>query len=221
MADNSPNKAEDTTEKINVAGKLAQVFIHSKITMVLVIAITLAGLMAYLITPREYNPQIVVPAANIIVPKAGATPNEVNNLVVKPLETILSALPGVEHTFGYASNDFGMVTVQFEVGENQVDSLVKLYNQIMQNMDRMPPDTQQPLIKPINVDDVPIMTLAVTSNELQGNDLRDVSLKVVENLRNIPGVSFTQVVGGEQRSVNVWLDAQKSALTGLTLNQIS
>ena len=221
MADNSPNKAEGSTEKLNVAGKLAQAFIHSKITMMLVIAVTLAGLMAYLITPREYNPQIVVPAANIIVPKAGATPNEVNNLVVKPLETILSALPGVEHTFGYASNDFGMVTVQFEVGENQVDSLVKLYNQIMQNMDRMPPDTQQPLIKPINVDDVPIMTLAVTSNELQGNDLRDVSLKVVENLRNIPGVSFTQVVGGEQRSVNVWLDAQKIALTGLTLNQIS
>ena len=221
MADNSPNKAEGSTEKLNVAGKLAQAFIHSKITMMLVIAVTLAGLMAYLITPREYNPQIVVPAANIIVPKAGATPNEVNNLVVKPLETILSALPGVEHTFGYASNDFGMVTVQFEVGENQVDSLVKLYNQIMQNMDRMPPDTQQPLIKPINVDDVPIMTLAVTSNELQGNDLRDVSLKVVENLRNIPGVSFTQVVGGEQRSVNVRLDAQKIALTGLTLNQIS
>lgn len=216
-----PNASDASEVKLNIAGKLAQTFIHSKITMMLVIAITLAGIMAFLITPREYNPQIVVPAANIIVPKAGATPNEVDNLVVKPLENILSALPGVAHTFGYASNDYGMVTVQFEVGENQVDSLVKLYNQIMQNMDRMPPDTQQPLIKPINVDDVPIMTLAVTSSELQGYDLRDVSLKLVENLRNIPGVSFTQVVGGEQRSINVWLDAQKIALTGLTLDQIS
>ncbi|MDG6774894.1 efflux RND transporter permease subunit [Thiomicrorhabdus sp. ZW0627] len=206
---------------LNIAGKLAKAFIHSKITMMIMIAITLAGMMAYLITPREYNPQIVVPAANIIVPKGGATPEEVSNMAVKPLEAIMNALPGVDHTFGYATNDFGVVTVQFEVGENQVDSLVKVYNQLMQNMDKMPPDTQQPLIRPINVDDVPILTLAVTSSDLPGVALRDLSLKVVEHLRNVPGVSFTEVVGGDRRAVNVWLDAQKIALTGLTLEQIS
>lgn len=207
--------------KLNIAGKLAKGFIHSKITMMIMIAVTLAGSLAYVITPREYNPQIVVPAANIIVPKGGATPNEVQNMVVKPLETIMGALPGVKHTFGYASNDFGVVTVQFDVGENQVDSLVKLYNQMMQNMDKMPPDTQQPMIKPINVDDVPIMTLAVTSDSLSGYDLRDVSTKLVESIRNIPGVSFTDVIGGQRRAVNVWLDAQKIALTGMSLEQIS
>ncbi|WP_028487148.1 efflux RND transporter permease subunit [Thiomicrorhabdus chilensis] len=208
-------------ENLNIAGKLAKAFIHSKITMMIMIAITLAGMMAYLVTPREYNPQIVVPAANIIVPKGGATPEEVSNMVVKPLEAIMNALPGVDHTFGFAANDFGVVTVQFKVGENQVDSLVKLYNQLMQNMDKMPPATQQPLIRPINVDDVPIMTLAVTSDQLSGFDLRDVSLKLIENLRNVPGVSFTEVVGGDKRAVNVWLDAQKISLTGLTLEQIS
>ncbi|KUJ74618.1 transporter [Thiomicrospira sp. XS5] len=212
---------QKSSTDLNIAGKLAKIFIHSKITMMIMVAVTLAGVLAYLVTPREYNPQIVVPAADIIVPKGGATPSEVQNMVVKPLETIMGALPGVKHTFGYASNDFGIVTVQFDVGENQVDSLVKLYNQLMQNMDKMPPDTQQPLIKPINVDDVPIMTLAVTSDELSGYDLRDVSLKLVENLRNIPGVSFTEVVGGKRRAVNVWLDAQKIALTGMSLGQIS
>ncbi len=221
MSENQKQDVSHSDMEMNSAGKLAKAFIHSKITMMIVIAITLAGMMSYLITPREYNPQIVVPAANIIVPKAGATPEEVNNLVVKPLETIMSALPGVDNTFGYAANDFGVVTVQFKVGENQVDSLVKLYNQIMQNMDKMPPDTQEPLIKPINVDDVPIMTLAITSNDLQGHDLRDTSMKIVENLRNISGVSFTDVVGGERRSINVWLDGQKIAQTGLTLDRIS
>ncbi|MBF6058185.1 efflux RND transporter permease subunit [Thiomicrorhabdus heinhorstiae] len=216
MSENATPKSE-----LNIAGKLAKAFIHSKITMMIMLAITLAGIMAYLITPREYNPQIVVPAANIIVPKGGATPEEVENMVVKPLETIMGALPGVDHTFGYAANDFGVVTVQFEVGQNQVDSLVKVYNQLMQNLDKMPPDTQQPLVKPINVDDVPIMTLAVTSKELSGYDLRDVALKLVENLRNIPGVSFTDVVGGKERAINVWLDARKIALTGLSLDTIS
>ena len=209
------------TTELNMAGKLAKAFIHSKITMMIVVAITLAGILAYMVTPREYNPQIVVPAANIIVPKGGATPQEVENMVVKPLENIMSALPGVDHTFGYATNDFGVVTVQFEVGQNQVDSLVKVYNQLMQNLDKMPPDTQEPLVKPINVDDVPIMTLALTSSELGGYDLRDLSTKVVENLRNLPGVSFSEVIGGKQRAINVWLDAQKIAMTGLTLEEIS
>ncbi|PLA75057.1 transporter [Hydrogenovibrio sp. SC-1] len=212
---------QKSSMNLNIAGKLAKGFIHSKITMMIMIAVTLAGILAYVVTPREYNPQIVVPAANIIVPKGGATPNEVQNMVVKPLETIMGALPGVKHTFGYASNDFGVVTVQFDVGENQVDSLVKLYNQLMQNMDKMPPDTQQPLIKPINVDDVPIMTLAVTSDSLSGYDLRDITTKLVESVRNIPGVSFTEVIGGQRRAVNVWLDAQKIALTGMSLEQIS
>ncbi len=212
---------QKSSMNLNIAGKLAKGFIHSKITMMIMIAVTLAGSLAYVVTPREYNPQIVVPAANIIVPKGGATPNEVQNMVVKPLETIMGALPGVKHTFGYASNDFGVVTVQFDVGENQVDSLVKLYNQLMQNMDKMPPDTQQPLIKPINVDDVPIMTLAVTSDSLSGYDLRDITTKLVESVRNIPGVSFTEVIGGQRRAVNVWLDAQKIALTGMSLEQIS
>ncbi|NPA71637.1 MAG: efflux RND transporter permease subunit, partial [Gammaproteobacteria bacterium] len=222
MSENQKDQLNQSDElKLNIAGKLAKAFIHSKITMMIVIAITLAGMMAYVVTPREYNPQIVVPAANIIVPKGGATPEEVENMVVKPLETILSALPGVDHTFGYAGSDFGVVTVQFNVGENQVDSLVKVYNQIMQNMDKMPPDTQQPLIKPINVDDVPIMTLAITSSELSGYDLRDISLKLVENLRNIDGVSFTEVVGGKNRAVNVWLDAQKISQVGLSLDAVS
>ena len=212
---------EDKDIKLNIAGKIAQMFIHSKITVMIMIAVLLAGMMALFMTPREYNPQIVVPAANIIVPKAGATPEEVNNMVVKPLEAIMNALPGVDNTFGYATSDFGVVTVQFKVGEDQIDSLVKVYNQVMQNMDRMPPATQQPIIKPINVDDVPILTLTLTSERLDGFDLRDISLKLVEQLRNVPGVSFTDVLGGQKRAVNVWLDSQRIAMTGLSLDDIS
>ncbi|HNF90147.1 MAG TPA: efflux RND transporter permease subunit, partial [Thiobacillaceae bacterium] len=144
---------------MNLAGKLAKGFLTSKLTALFILAVTLTGLLALVVTPREYNPQIVVPAANIIVAKPGASATEIHNLVVKPLEAIMNAQSGVEHTYGYASNDFGLVTVQFKVGESQEDSLVKLYNQLMQNMDRIPPGAMEPMVKPINVDDVPIMTL--------------------------------------------------------------
>ena len=206
---------------MNSAGKIAQLFIHSKITAMIMVALVLAGAMALMLTPREYNPQIIVPAANIIVPKPGATPIEVSNMVVKPLEALMNALSGVDHTFGYATNDVGVVTVQFKVGENQEDSLVKLYSQLMHNRDRIPPDTLEPLIRPINVDDVPIMTLTLTSDRLNPMELRDVGTKILEQLRNVPGVSYTNVMSGSPHTVNIWLDSQRLALTGVTLNQIS
>jgi len=205
---------------MNIAGRLAKTFLSSKITAMIMLAITLVGLVAIAVTPREYNPQIVVPAANIIVAKPGATADEVENTIVKPLEAIMNAQAGVKHTFGYAVNDYGVVTVQFDVGQDQEKSLVKLYNQLMQNMDRMPSGAMQPMVKPINVDDVPIMTLTLASSRQSDHELRYVGLHVLEQLRNIPGVSFTEIVGGRPRAINIFIDAQKLAAAGLALDQV-
>ncbi len=212
-----------SASKLNIAGKLAQAFIHSKLTLLIIIAIVLVGMLALVMTPREYNPKIVVPAANIIVAKPGASAAEVRELVVRPLEAIMRAQSGVDHTYGYAADDVGIVTVQFKVGQNQEDSLVKLYNQLMQNMDRIPPGAMQPLVKPINVDDVPIMTLALVAKPESGVDeirLRDLGLLFMEHLRNVPGVSLTEVVGGRARAVNVWLDPMRMQSRGVTAEQI-
>jgi multidrug efflux pump subunit AcrB len=205
---------------MNLAGRLARGFLTSKLTALFILAVTLTGLLALAVTPREYNPQIVVPAANIIVAKPGASATEIENLVVKPLEAIMNAQSGVDHTFGYAGNDFGLVTVQFKVGENQEDSLVKLYNQLMQNMDRIPPGAMQPMVRPINVDDVPIMTLTLSSGSHDDFRLRQVAQRLLEQLRNVPGVSFTQIVGGRAQAVNVWIDPQRLEAAGLTLDRI-
>jgi multidrug efflux pump subunit AcrB len=206
---------------LNSAGKLARMFLESKITAMLMLAVTLAGMLALFVTAREYNPQIVVPAANIIVAKPGATAQEIQNLVVKPLEALMNAQSGVKHTFGYAVADYGVVTVQFDVGENQEASLVKLYNQLMQNMDRLPAGAMPPMVKPINVDDVPIMTLTLSSAQLPEFELRQVAARVLEELRNLPGVSFSQLMDGSQRSVNVWISPAKLAASGLSLDQVN
>ena len=205
---------------LNSAGKLARIFISSKITALVMVALTLVGVLALLITPREYNPQIVVPAANIIVPKPGAGPKEIQDLVVKPLEAIMASMSGVDHTYGYATNDFGVVTVQFKVGEDQEKSLVKMYNQLMQNLDRIPPGAMQPIVKPINVNDVPILTITLSSASMNGMQLREVGLKVLAHLRDVPGVSFTDVVGGARRAVNVWISPSKLAAAGIPLEQL-
>ena len=209
----------------NIAGKIARYFIDSKLTLLIALASLLLGVMALNITPREENPQIVVPAANVMVMKPGATAAEVENLVVKPLEAILKEMPGVEHTYGMAMNDMGVVTVQFFVGQNKEDSLVKLYDRIMHNMDRIPPGVMQPLIKPVDVDDVPIVAIALsapeaTDNLYTDNDLRRVADDVLEELRKVPGTSVSFVTGGQTRRITVELDPERMQSMGVSLFQI-
>jgi multidrug efflux pump subunit AcrB len=203
--------------ELNVAGRVARYFIDSKLTLLVVLVAVLAGLVAVLTTPREENPQIVVPAANIIVAKPGASPKEVEQLIVKPLEAILQGMEGVEHTYGIAMDSLGVVNVQFYVGEDKEESLVKLYDRIMSNLDRMPPGTQQPLVKPVDVDDVPILTISLASNQLDDQRLRRIATDVLEHLRRVEGVSVSYVHGGRPRRITVNLDLERMRRYNVTL----
>src|SRR5579863_8293392 len=164
-------------ESLNAVGRFTRLFLTSKITALLMLGVALFGLMAVAFTPRMYNPEIVVPAANVSVAFPGATAPEVENQVVKPLEALMAALPGVDHTYGYATDDLGIVTVQFKVGEDEEKSLFKLYNQIQRNLDRMPPGVEPPLVKSIGINDAPIVTITLSSDRLTQVELRDVALR--------------------------------------------
>lgn len=205
---------------LNAAGRLANYFVTSKLTPLLIVVALFAGLLALALTPREENPKIVVPAANIIVYKPGATPKEVERLIVDPLEAILHGMPGVAHTYGMAVNSMGVVTVRFKVGQNRIESLVKLYDQIMSNMNHMPPGTLTPLVQPVNVDDVPILTVSLASNRMNDTSLRHIAVKVLDHLRRVRGTSVSYVLGGQRRQINVRLNLARMHRDNITLPQI-
>lgn len=206
---------------LNIAGRTTAYFINSKLTVLLIIFALLAGLFSFYMTPREENPQIVVPAANIMVSKPGASPAEIEQLIVKPLEAILQGLNGVEHTYGMAMDSLGVVSVQFEVGEDKEDALVRLYDRIMSRLDEMPPGTDQPLIKPIDIDDVPILNISLSSDQLDDQKLRGIANDALEHLRQIEGVSVSFIHGGRIRQINVQLNLERMRKFNITLTDIS
>jgi Cation/multidrug efflux pump len=210
----------DQQQKMNLAGRLAQSFYQSKITVLIMIAIALFGLLAVTVTPRLYNPEIVVPAAEIFVMRPGSNSEEVHNLVIRPLEALMASLPGVHHTFGYSVNDMGIVTVEFQVGANEEKSLLEVYNQLSRNMDKMPPGTEQPLVKSIGVNDVPIMTVTLSTSHLTPVALRQVGTRLMDQLQNVPDVANATLIGGGRQAVNVWLNPAKLASAGLSLKNI-
>ncbi len=210
--------------KLNISGKITQYFINSQLTVLLMAATTVLGLFALWFTPREENPQIVVPAANVMVSLPGASAKEVEELISKKLEAKLWEIPGVEDVYSVSMNSLSVVTVKFYVGQDKERSLVKLYDKLMSNMDFAPPGASQPLVKPIDVDDVPIV--AITFSAAPGSSYDDAQLRLVaehslDELRKVPGVGNTVIIGGRSRQVRVVLDPLRASGYGLSVLQIA
>lgn len=207
-------------QNINPAGWLAQVFVSSKLTLLFMLASILLGALAVSLTPREENPQIIVPAAEIFVTFPGASAKEVEQLVVNPLEAIMSELTGVDHVYSVAMNSLAIVTVQFKVGEDKEMSLVKLYDRVMGHWHRISKDASQPLVKSIDVDDVPVFTVTLASEKYDDYALKRLADRMSERLRSIKEVSVTYVKGGNDREVRIELNPERLQAFGISLDQI-
>lgn len=210
--------------KLNISGKITQYFINSQLTVLLMAATTILGLFALWFTPREENPQIVVPAANVMVMKPGASAREVEELISRPLQAKLWEIPGVEDVYSVSMNSLAVVTVKFYVGQDKERSLVKLYDKLMSNMDFAPAGASQPLVKPIDVDDVPIVAVTLSPKpgaRYDDGQLRLVADHMLDELRTVPGVGNTLIIGGRSRQVRVTLDPLRIAGHGLSPLQIA
>jgi multidrug efflux pump subunit AcrB len=194
-----------------LSGRIAGAFIRSKLTVLLMIAFLLLGGISTYMIPREEEPQIEVPMADVFVGYPGASPQEVESGIVAPLEKIVSNLHGVEYVYATAMPGQAMLTVQFYVGEDVERSLVKLYNELMKHMDRMPRGVTGPLVKTRAIDDVPVLGLTLWSAVRSDFDLRQLSEVVAGEIKKIPDVATVQVIGGRSRQVKVTLDKDKMA----------
>ena len=146
---------------LGIAGRTARLFITSPVTPMILIVSLLVGVIGLFFTPRQEDPQISVPMIDVFVQYPGASAGQVSSLVTEPLERILLEIPGVRHTYTATERENAIVTVRFKVGQDMGESIVKVHDKIMSNMDKMPPNVKSPLVKPVAVDDVPIVTLTL------------------------------------------------------------
>ncbi|MDQ6960247.1 MAG: efflux RND transporter permease subunit [Mariprofundaceae bacterium] len=206
--------------RLNIAGRLGAAAMKTNMTPIISLLIFLAGVIALLVTPREENPQINAPAANVFVHMQGASSAETLNLVVRPLEMVLHGMKGVDHTFGMATDSLGVVTVMFKVGEDKEASLVRLYDHVMHNLDHIPPGASQPLVKPLDVDNVPVSVITLSSPGMDGFSLKRLAERVRDKLAALPGVSVTGIIGGRDHEVRIALNPARLAAYRIPLGQL-
>ena len=208
----------------DVAGKLARGFLHNPLTPVLGIFLLLIGYISLEIMPREEDPQISVAGGTIIVPMPGATPREIENIIVNPLERKIKEIKGVEHIYGIAMRDVGIVNVMYYIGEDREQANLNLYDKVMQNMDLLPKGAMQPLIKPFDVDiDIPIVTIDFyrkPGSKISETDLFKLVRNIQHQLNRIENVSKTEIKGGSKEQYNIEVDLGKLSGYHLSLGQI-
>lgn len=207
--------------KEGLAGKIAKVFIGSKLTVLLMIVFMVIGVYSSFLIPREEEPQIDVPMADIFVGYPGASPTEVESRVVKPLEKLISNIKGVEYVYSTSMNEKAMVIVQFYVGEDIERSFVKLYNEINKHMDQMPKGVTFPLVKTRAIDDVPMLGLTLWSENYNDFQLGQMAQELENEIKKVNDVAITHKIGGRNRQLRVVLDKDKLAASGLDFLSVS
>jgi len=210
-----------TEPSLGFAGRIARAFINSKLTPLIVGASLLLGLFAVKMTPREEEPQIVVPMVDIYLPLAGSSPQEVQERVVKPFESKLWEIKGVEYLYSMSRPGMGIITVRFLVGQPMEESLVKLYNKVMSSRGLLPPGAGEPLVMPKSIDDVPIMALTLWSERYDHGTLRTLAREVADELEKSENSAEVEIKGGLPRQLRVTLDAPRLAGYGLSPLQVA
>ncbi len=210
------DRAPGVAGKLGVAGKIASVMIRSKLTPLLILVSLFLGVFAVMQTPREEEPQIIVPMMDVMVSMPGASAAEVAQRVTGPMEKLIWEIPGVEYVYSTSSAGQSLVIVRYYVGQDQTASLVKLREKLQSHYDIIPPGASQPIIKPRSIDDVPILAITLHSSRYDGYALRLLALRVEDQIKQINDVSETTVIGGRRRELSVRLDGTKLAGYSLT-----
>jgi len=209
--------------KLGISGGIASAFLTSRLTPLFIIASVIAGMLAIAATPREEEPQISVPLVDVLIPYPGASASEVASLVTTPAERVLGEIPGVEYVYSAAMPGMGVVTVRYEVGQDQTRSVAKLYDKLHSNEDWIPPNVGvgTPVVKPTGIDDVPIVTFTLWSETLPASELRRVAHTVETELAKVDGTSRIATVGGSPRELRVELDPSRMAGFGISPLQVA
>ena len=207
-------------EIVGISGRIAKAFIQSKLTPLIVIASVILGIFAVIVTPREEEPQIVVPMIDVFVTYPGAGAQEVDERVTKPMSKLLWELKGVEYIYTMSKPGLSLAIVRFHVGEDTEKSIVDLYNKLMSNYDKIPPGVSQPLVKVRSIDDVPILSFTLWSSQYTGYELRRVALELCDELKKDKDISEFHVTGGQKRQIRISLDPQRLRAYNVSPQQI-
>ncbi|QDX80011.1 multidrug transporter AcrB [Denitratisoma sp. DHT3] len=215
---------EHSPSAMGVSGRIAGYFLNNSLTPLIGLLALLLGLFAVLVTPREEEPQINVTMANVFIPFPGASAKDVESLVARPAEQVLARISGVEHVYSVSRPGMAVLTVQYEVGQDHTQALVRLYDTIHSHRDWVAPElgVGEPIVKPKGIDDVPIVSLTFWSRNpgQSGFELQQVARAAEIEFKRVAGTRDVYTIGGPGHAIRVAMDTERMNAHGVTAQDL-
>ena len=209
---------------MGISGRISRFFLDAQITPLIALVAFLLGVFAVVVTPREEEPQINVTMANVFIPFPGAAVADVESLVATPAEQVVAQISGIEHVYSVSKRGLAILTVQFKVGEDRTQALVRLYDTLYANRDWVPPElgVGEFIVKPKGIDDVPIVTLTLWTADPQRGayELRQVANAAEVEIKRVAGTRTVTTIGGAGRALRVLLDIERMNAHGVTARDV-
>lgn len=213
--------AQPDSKKLGAAGVLCETFIHSPLSPLLYIVLTALGIYGLIVTPRQEDPEISVPMIDIFYQMPGASAQQISDLLIAPQERVLSEITGIKHVYSASDKEMGMITLQYMVGEDMESALIRTMAKLQTHEDKLPPGAEPAMMKPKGIDDVPVVTLTLWSEELDDSTLRALATTLAQRLKQVPKTGNTFVSGGRARELRIDVTPERLVGYGLSMGQIA
>ena len=210
---------------MGISGRIAAYFLDTRLTPLIALVALLLGLFAVAVTPREEEPQINVTMANVFIPFPGATAKDVEGLVAVPAEQVLSRITGIDHVYSVSQPGMAVLTAQFKVGIPHETAVVRLFETIDSRSDWVSPrlGVGQPVIKPMGIDDVPIVTLTLWTADMQRGafELERVAHAMEAEIKRVTGTRDVYTIGGPGHVVRVLIEPERMAAFNISAHDVA
>ena len=210
-----------TEMELGFAGNLAKAFIHSPLSPLIFTAMMLLGIYGLIATPRQEDPEISVPMIDIFYRMPGASALEISKLLIGPQERVLSEIPGVKHVYSVSDKEMGIITLEYHVGEDMESAIVRTNDKLQSNKDLLPPGAEPAMMKPKEIDDVPVLTLTFWSNELDDATIRTLVTNIQQRVKQVPKTGNTFISGGRATQVRIDVKPERLSGYGLSMGQMA
>ena len=201
-------------------GLTKQVLRRPVTTVLVVLCLIVFGLSSVFSSKLELTPEMEMPMLVINAVYPGASPEDVEELVTKPIEDEIGTLTGVDTITSMSAENFGLVLLQYEYGKD----MDKAYDDLKKKLDGLvnefPEDVQTPAIIEMDINDTPAITLAV-NNEQADNLYNYVDSRIVPEFEKLSSVASVNVSGGQEEYIKVELIPEKLAQYHLNMNAIA
>jgi multidrug efflux pump subunit AcrB len=189
-------------------------------TLMASIAIFVLGLVSFNQLPIDMLPNIQIPSVSAITYYNGAGPLDMEQSVTIPIERSVSSTSDVDYIQSTTKEGVSQVRIYFNWDANTGEGLIDVIQKINRVFNLLPTGVSQPLVLKFDITNIPIITVALSS-DMDQRQLYDIAYNNIEpQLEHLPGVAFAQVVGGRIREIHITLDRNRIEAASLSVQQV-